>query len=42
MKIKNVFSILALLLIVSFIVCKKDDKTGSIPAMATTDPLNYY
>jgi len=19
-----------------------DDKTGSIPAMATTDPLNYY
>lgn len=40
MKIKNVFSILALLLIVSFSACKKDDKTGSIPTMATTDPLN--
>ena len=40
MKIKNVFSILALLLIVSFSACKKDDKTGSIPTMTTTDPLN--
>ncbi len=40
MKIKNVLSILALLLIVSFSACKKDDKTGSIPTMATTDPLN--
>ena len=40
MKIINVFSILALLLLVSFSACKKDDKTGSIPTVATTDPLN--
>lgn len=40
MKIKNVFSILAVLLIVSFSACRKDDKTGLNPTMTTTDPLN--
>jgi hypothetical protein len=40
MKIKNVFSIMAMLLIVSISACKKDDNSGAIPVGTTTDPLN--
>ena len=40
MKTKNVFSILALLLVISFFACKKDDKTGSNLTAVETDPLN--
>jgi hypothetical protein len=40
MKLKNVFLILALLLVVSISSCKKDDKTGVSPTGIATDPLN--
>jgi hypothetical protein len=40
MKLKNVFLIMALLLIVSISACKKDENTGVIPSGITTDPLN--
>jgi hypothetical protein len=40
MKTKNVLTILALLLAISFFACKKDDKTGSNLSVTTTDPLN--
>lgn len=40
MKTKNVLSILALLLVISFFACKKNDKTGTELTMTTTDPLN--
>jgi hypothetical protein len=40
MKTKNVFSILALLLVISFFACKKDDETGSNITAIVTDPLN--
>lgn len=39
MKIKNVVSIIALLLVVLMFACKKDDKSGQIKAL-TTDPMN--
>jgi hypothetical protein len=40
MKTKNVFSVLALLLVISLFACKKDDNTGSSPTVTVTDPLN--
>jgi len=40
MKLKNLISIIALLLIVFFTGCKKDHVTGSVPTAASTDPLN--
>jgi hypothetical protein len=39
MKIKNVVSIIALLLVVLMLACKKDDKSGAVTGL-TTDPLN--
>jgi hypothetical protein len=39
MKIKNVVSIIALLLVVLMSACKKDDKSGAVTGLAT-DPLN--
>jgi len=40
MKLKNVLSIVALLLIVSITACKKDSKNGVIPTGTETDPMN--
>jgi hypothetical protein len=39
MKIKNVVSTIALLLVVLIFACKKDDKSGTLTVL-TTDPLN--
>jgi hypothetical protein len=39
MKLKNVFSIIAMLLILFLAACKKDE-TGVRPAVTSTDPLN--
>jgi hypothetical protein len=40
MRLKNVFSILAMLTIVFLSGCKKDDITGVVPTVTSTDPLN--
>jgi hypothetical protein len=40
MKLKNVFTIIAMLLIVFLATCKKDDETGVRPTVTSTDPLN--
>lgn len=40
MKLKNVFSIIAMLLIVFITGCKKDEDTGVRPMVTLTDPLN--
>ncbi|MCX6253874.1 MAG: ice-binding family protein [Bacteroidia bacterium] len=40
MKLKNVFTIIAMLLIVFLVTCKKDDETGVRPTVTSTDPLN--
>jgi hypothetical protein len=40
MRLKNVFSIIVMLLIVFISGCKKDDETGGILKVTSTDPLN--
>jgi len=40
MKLKNLISIVAMLLIVFFTGCKKDNTTGGVPSATSTDPLN--
>ena len=40
MKFENVFSIIALMLIVVVVGCKKDDEPGIRPTVTLTDPLN--
>ena len=40
MKLKNVFSIIAMLMVVLLAGCKKDDTTGNAPTASSTDPLN--
>jgi Bacterial Ig-like domain len=40
MKLKKIFSIIAILLIVSMIACKKEDNAGISPTVTITDPAN--
>ena len=40
MKLKKVFPIIAMLLVVLIAGCKKDDDTGVRPTVTSTDPLN--
>jgi hypothetical protein len=40
MKLKKAFPIIAMLLVVLFAGCKKNDDTGVRPTMTSTDPLN--
>jgi hypothetical protein len=40
MKLKNVFTILAMLMVVSLVGCKKDDAPGEDPIVTSTNPAN--